>query len=117
MTTHDQRFRRIAIAEASAAVSLHPQTLRKYERAGLLRPARREGGSRHYSNEDMQRLAMIKHLNEGRGLNIAGLALALALHDEVSALLDTMSAIEPDRAPRVARERLRHILTLFEPEV
>ncbi len=112
MTAHEH-LAGVAIAAASAAVSLHPQTLRKYERAGLVRPARREGGSRHYSHDDLQRLELIKRLNEQRGLNIAGLTLALALHDEMSALLETLSGMEPDRTARVAQERLVQILALF----
>lgn len=65
---------------------MHPQTLRKYERAGLLHPARREGGSRHYSADDLSRLALIKHLAEVRRINVAGMALVLSIHDEIAAL-------------------------------
>ena len=71
MTVREREEIRLAIAGASAAVAMHPQTLRKYERAGLLRPARRSGGSRHYSAEDIARLELIKQLADVRRINVA----------------------------------------------
>ena len=88
----------VAIRHASATLSLHPQTLRKYERAGLLRPARQKSGARDYSEGDLERLELIKHLGAVRGVNVAGMALLLELHDELHGLLDAM------REPRAARD-------------
>ena len=97
---------RLAIAEASAAVAMHPQTLRKYERAGLLRPARRSGGSRHYSADDMARLALIKHLAEVRRINVSGMALVLAIHDELVALLEAVEEMEAEAGMAYVREHV-----------
>ena len=63
---------------------LHPQTLRKYERAGLLVPSRRKT-LRMYSDEDIARLIMIKHLVNG-GLNLAGVEMALSLRAKLLAV-------------------------------
>ncbi len=113
MNGHDEAPRRVAIAGASAAVSMHPQTLRKYERAGLLRPARRSGGSRHYSASDIARLELIKQLADVRRINVAGMSLALALHDEIMALINTLEAVEPAMAREVTRERLQAMISLI----
>jgi MerR family transcriptional regulator/heat shock protein HspR len=87
----------VAIRHASATLSLHPQTLRKYERAGLLRPARQKSGARDYSASDLERLELIKHLGAVRGINVAGMVLLLELHDELQGLL---AAIQEPRAAR-----------------
>ncbi|MCC7363183.1 MAG: MerR family transcriptional regulator [Dehalococcoidia bacterium] len=100
--------RRVAIAIASETLSLHPQTLRKYERAGLLRPERRGGGSRQYSQADIERLSLIKHLAEVRRVNVAGMALALAMHDDLLALLAELEGVDDARTH--ARERIAQVL-------
>ena len=73
------------ISVASRILAMHPQTLRKYERIGLVRPSRSGGMLRLYSVEDIARLRMIKHLVEERGMNLAGVEMAL---DVVARLLD-----------------------------
>lgn len=67
------------ISVAARLVELHPNTLRKYERAGLLEPFRTQGKVRLYSPEDIARLRQIKYLVDERGVNLAGVELALAL--------------------------------------
>ena len=94
-----------SIGAVSAALALHPQTLRKYERAGLLRPAR-TAGSRTYSRQDLDRLALIKHLSDAGRLNVAGVALALDLLDALDALLVDLDALDAPSAQAVARERV-----------
>lgn len=84
------------MAVASRLTRMHPQTLRKYERAGLLRPARR-GAQRLYSNADMQRLRRIQYLVETRGLNVAGLGVTLAMADRLDEI-DDESTLEEARA-------------------
>ena len=66
------------ISVAAQILSMHPQTLRKYERAGFIEPPRL-GTLRLYSEEDIARLRLIKHLVEDLGLNLAGVELALGL--------------------------------------
>ena len=108
-----------AIAVAARLTRMHPQTLRKYERAGLLRPARSLGDQRLYSNADVRRLNRIRYLVEERGLNVAGVELALGIVDRLDAVGSTATsaemraaideALEPTDAPatrsRVARPR------------
>lgn len=74
------------MAVAARLTRLHPQTLRKYERAGLLTPSRQAGNQRLYSDAEIQRLRRIRYLVEERGLNIAGLEVALAMSDRLDAV-------------------------------
>lgn len=67
------------ISVAARLVEMHPQTLRKYEREGLVAPSRTEGNLRLYSDRDIERLRQVKYLVEERGLNLAGVQLALEL--------------------------------------
>jgi MerR family transcriptional regulator/heat shock protein HspR len=74
------------MAVASRLTGMHPQTLRKYERAGLITPSRQSGNQRLYSEADVQRLRRIRYLVEVRGVNIAGLDLTLRMADRLDAL-------------------------------
>ena len=65
------------ISVAARILEMHPQTLRKYERAGLVTPSRTVGMLRLYSEEDIARLKLIKHLVGDLGLNVAGVQLVL----------------------------------------
>jgi MerR family transcriptional regulator/heat shock protein HspR len=73
------------MAVAARLSGMHPQTLRKYERAGLLRPARQGGNRRLYSAADIRRLHRIQFLVGVRGINIAGVVLVLAMSDRLEA--------------------------------
>jgi MerR family transcriptional regulator/heat shock protein HspR len=73
------------ISVAAELAGVHPQTLRSYERAGLLEPARTGGGTRLYSDRDLGRLARIQELTT-TGLSLAGVKRILALEEEVRAL-------------------------------
>ncbi|MGH9280673.1 MAG: heat shock protein transcriptional repressor HspR [Acidimicrobiales bacterium] len=70
------------ISVAAELAGMHPQTLRIYERRGLLDPARTGGGSRRYSARDIERLRRIHTLTEA-GLNLAGVKAVMDLEDEV----------------------------------
>ena len=74
-----------AISVAAELSGLHPQTLRVYEREGLVEPARSAGGTRLYSGHDVTRLREIATLTEG-GLNIAGIKRVLELQEEIRRL-------------------------------
>jgi predicted site-specific integrase-resolvase len=67
----DERDGVYTMAVAARLTGMHPQTLRKYERAGLLTPSRQQGNQRLYSAADVQRLLRIRYLVEVRGVNIA----------------------------------------------
>jgi MerR family transcriptional regulator/heat shock protein HspR len=73
------------ISVAARLLEVHPQTLRKYERVGLINPARTVGVRRLYSEEDIARLRVIKHLVDDLGLNLAGVELIL---DILNRLID-----------------------------
>ena len=73
------------ISVVADTLDMHPQTLRKYERAGFVIPLRM-GALRTYSDEDVARLRLIKHFVEDMGLNLAGVELALRMTAELLAL-------------------------------
>ena len=74
------------MAVAARLTGMHPQTLRKYERAGLITPARPSGNQRLYSDADVKRLKRIQYLVDKRGVNVAGLELAFAMSDRLDAI-------------------------------
>lgn len=74
------------ISVASRLLRLHPQTLRKYEREGFVEPSRTAGNLRLYSAEDIDRLRQVKSLVEERGVNLAGVQMALRLTQDVREL-------------------------------
>ena len=80
------------ISVAAELAGLHPQTLRIYERKGLVDPARTGGGSRRYSDADIEQLRRIQELTSD-GLNLAGVQKVLALESELEALRTELSAV------------------------
>lgn len=74
------------ISVAARLLEMHPQTLRKYEREGLIAPSRTTGNLRLYSDEDLDRLRQVKFLVNERGLNLAGVQLILELTRHMQAL-------------------------------
>lgn len=83
MPRRDQAVYVISVAAELAGV--HPQTLRIYERKGLVEPARTDGGSRRYSDADVEMLRRIQSLTN-EGLNLAGVKRVLALQAELDSL-------------------------------
>ena len=71
------------ISVAARILDMHPQTLRKYERLGLINPGRTVGMLRLYSREDIRKVLLIRHLTENLGLNLAGVEFALNLVDNL----------------------------------
>ncbi len=78
------------ISVAARLLEMHPQTLRKYEREGLILPSRTDGNLRLYSDRDIERLRQVKYLVEECGLNLAGVQLALQLTNRVRALRESL---------------------------
>jgi MerR family transcriptional regulator/heat shock protein HspR len=74
------------ISVAARLLEMHPQTLRKYEREGLIAPSRTSGNLRLYSDEDLDRLRQVKYLVGDRGLNVAGVQMALHVTEHLRAL-------------------------------
>ena len=103
------------ISVAARILHMHPQTLRKYERVGLVRPSRTVGMLRLYSERDIAKLRMIKHLVDERRLNLAGVEMALAVFDRLTAAMEAAQA--PVARPRPAaspfEEAMREIIEMF----
>ena len=100
------------ISVAARIVEMHPQTLRKYERAGFLEPSRSEGNLRLYSSEDLDRLFQIKTLVDERGINLAGVELALRLTRrlrELDELLLQLDSLSPEHR-ELSRAAIRAML-------
>ncbi|MCC6991358.1 MAG: MerR family transcriptional regulator [Acidobacteria bacterium] len=113
MATSDLIF----ISVAARMLSMHPQTLRKYERLGLVQPARTIGSMRLYSDAEIERLRLIKVLVEDAGVNLAGVQRLLAVAEglqRLEPLVDDPSLGRPDGRRRLAREvqRLKDVVGL-----
>ncbi len=85
---------RYMISVAADIVGMHPQTLRIYEAKGLVRPGRTPGGTRLYSERDLERLRAIQRLTTELGLNLAGVQRVLALEDEMQKLRSRVERLE-----------------------
>ena len=94
---------------AARILHMHPQTLRKYERIGLVRPSRTVGMLRLYSEEDIVRLRLIKHLVENLGLNLAGVQLALDMFQQLLDMRTRLSVLEGRALKTVLEESLEEI--------
>ncbi len=82
------------ISVAARMLEMHPQTLRKYERIGLVTPSRTVGLLRLYSEKDIARLNLIKHLVVELGLNLAGVQLALELFNHLTKARNRMNSLD-----------------------
>ncbi|HEU0304757.1 MAG TPA: helix-turn-helix transcriptional regulator, partial [Gaiellaceae bacterium] len=110
---------RYMISVAADLVGMHPQTLRIYEAKGLLRPGRTPGGTRLYSDEDVQRLQEIQRLTTELGLNLAGVRSVLALEDELASLrarLDRLEREMHETVQGVHRQYRRDIVLYSEAQ-
>jgi MerR family transcriptional regulator/heat shock protein HspR len=108
---------RYMISIAADLVGMHPQTLRIYETKGLVRPRRTPGGTRLYSELDLERLRAIQYLTTELGLNLAGVEHVLRLQDELSrmrARLDQMERKMREAVAAVHRNYKRE-LVLYRP--
>lgn len=114
MMGRDDRERRAVyvISVAAELAGVHPQTLRIYERKGLLDPARTAGGSRRYSDRDIARLQRIQELTAA-GLNLEGVKRVMDLEDEVRRLraeVDHLHAEIRDAVERTHRQYRRDLV-------
>lgn len=85
------------ISVAARLLAMHPQTLRKYERLGLVRPSRTEGMLRLYSEEDLARLRMIRFLVEEQRMNLAGVEMALRMVSRLQGVQRLLASLQDDR--------------------
>jgi MerR family transcriptional regulator/heat shock protein HspR len=101
----DQRDRAVFVISVAAELAgVHPQTLRIYEREGLVRPKRTTANARRYSERDIQRLLEIKRLT-GDGINLAGVAAVLELTEEIERLQATVVALDSELRAQARRHR------------
>jgi MerR family transcriptional regulator/heat shock protein HspR len=103
---------RYMISVAAELVGMHPQTLRLYENKGLVRPARTPGGTRLYSDADVDRLRLVQRLTTELGLNHAGVEHVLRLEDELRRL-----RVRMDRLERELRDEIRKTHKQYRREV
>ncbi len=78
------------ISVVAEMYEIHPQTLRMYEREGLLKPSRSDGNTRLYTDEDLERLDFILNLARELGVNIAGIAIILQMRERMEAMNSQM---------------------------
>jgi MerR family transcriptional regulator, heat shock protein HspR len=93
------------ISVAAEMAGVHPQTLRIYERKGLLQPKRTSGNTRRYSQRDIELLQRIQDLTQVAGVNLAGVKMIMELQEEIDALRARTDVLEREvrRHRRVAR--------------
>ena len=103
---------RYMISVAADLVGMHQQTLRMYESKGLVRPERTPGGTRLYSESDLERLRVIQRLTTELGLNLAGVQHVLRLEDELRRAQARAARLE-----RELREEIRNVHRSYKREV
>ena len=103
------------ISVAAELVGMHPQTLRLYETKGLVRPNRTPGGTRLYSEADVERLRIIQRLTTELGLNLAGVQRVLALENEMATLRARMERLEREMHEQIdqVHKQYRRDLVLY----
>ena len=113
--THSENVQGVYIISVAARVlEMHPQTLRKYERIGLVSPSRTVGMLRLYSEEDIARLRLIKHLVGNLGLNLAGVELALRLFNRLINLRARTNMLEGEALKASLEQSIEEMLELLQ---
>ena len=98
------------ISVAARLLEMHPQTLRKYERLGLIQPVRTVGMLRLYSQDDLRKVMLIRHLMDNLGLNLAGVEFALKLVYNLNVFTRRLSRSVDDAT---VAERIREEVALL----
>ena len=95
------------ISAVAEQYGVHPQTLRLYEREGLLKPSRSDGNTRLYTSEDVERLEVILHLTRDLGVNLAGVEIILNMREKMgemqAQIQEFISTLNRELAARTAR--------------
>jgi MerR family transcriptional regulator/heat shock protein HspR len=107
-----RELRRYTISVAAELVNVHQQTLRHYERLGLVEPLRGKGEIRYYSPHDIERILQIRRLVEELGVNLAGVEVILNMRDQMERMRrehgETIERMQAEH--EVERRRLREII-------
>jgi MerR family transcriptional regulator, heat shock protein HspR len=108
---------RYMISVAADIVGMHPQTLRIYENKGLIRPKRTNGGTRLYSDADIERLQLIQRLTNDLGLNLAGVEHVMRLQDELVRMRRHLDRMEKEmrQAINEVHRQYRRDLVPYKP--
>ena len=108
---------RYMISVAADLVGMHPQTLRMYEAKGLVHPGRTPGGTRLYSENDLERLRLIQRLTTELGLNLAGVEHVLRMQDELNRTRARMQRLERELRAEIAEvhRSYRRDVVLYRP--
>ena len=93
------------ISSVAEQYEIHPQTLRLYEREGLLRPSRSDGNTRLFTDQDLQRLEIILHLTRDLGVNLAGVEIILNMREKMA----EMQRHVEDFVSNLNREMIAHV--------
>lgn len=108
----------LMISAVAERFGIHPQTLRLYEREGLIRPARSSGNTRLYDEETMNRLEIVLTLTRELGVNLAGVEVVLNMREQMQRMQDEMDRIlefvRSEAADRRARGDKEHALVKIE---
>lgn len=107
------------ISVAAELAEMHPQTLRMYERRGLIRPRRSSKSTRLYSMQDVERLRRIQQLVGECGLNLAGVERVLEMEEQVAKLQRRLEQLQADmeRLAEQAREELEAVHRSYRKEI
>jgi MerR family transcriptional regulator/heat shock protein HspR len=103
---------RYTISVVAEMFEIHPQTLRMYEREGLIEPGRSEGKTRLYSDDDLERLGVILTLTREMGVNLAGVEVIIDLRQKLLKAVDRLTELEEllrSDAMEELRDQLRHV--------
>ena len=105
----------IFISDAARMLDMHPQTLRKYERLGLVRPARTVGSMRLYSRDEIEKLRFIKRLVDESGVNLAGVQQLLTVAEAMQRIrpLIEASALQRDSNRRRLLREMDQLASLL----
>jgi MerR family transcriptional regulator/heat shock protein HspR len=110
MESHNQDEPIFVISVAARLVEMHPQTLRYYERAGLLKPTRSSGKIRLYSQREIERLRKIARLTNELGVNLAGVEVIIDLTERLDSMQKEMREHETELHAEI--DRLRRELSM-----
>jgi len=84
------------ISVVANMLNIHPQTLRQYEREGLIEPSRTEGRMRLYSQSDIDRMKLILRLTRDMGINLAGVDVVLRLREQMQSMEDELETLRDE---------------------
>ena len=100
------------ISNVAQNYKIHPQTLRLYERQGLLKPSRSEGNTRLYTDEDLERLELILTLTRDLGVNLAGVEVVLNMRDKMMEMQKDVG-----RFLEMIRKEFSHVSSRYQEKV